>query len=364
MLSPTGVSDPVDDKSIIVRPAAHESEWNAAVAASGVGHPFARWDWLQTFARTYGAAWQPLLVEEDKQLRGAIPLVVRKHGVYRQANAWIPFPYVGPVIPARLTLPVARALRRVSRALGVATVKVSFSPDIAADSHGLADLDYETFDDRITFVVDISHGDLERLAAGYSPMRRRVLRKGARGGLHVEPATRADVVDLLPRALDEVFGRQGLPSPYPATVGHDLWDRFGDDPTVHMRTAHHGADPVGVLVAPTSGGRAFLWMGASLESNRELSPNSLLYDDLLQCSIERGLAEVDLVGTASSSMSRFKASFGAAERPFVEAQTVVSRSYSLLRASKGLARRPAGSGGRGGGGGGVAPGLATSREGA
>jgi hypothetical protein len=313
--------------------ATDDRAWDALVEALTPEPAFHRSTWLDLITRINGLAFERFVVLVDDAPVGVLP-VPRES---RLRGAFAPFPYLGPLVPEEHLADTVAALRRWQRQTGLLTANVEFAPGAPASTlPTLADAGLQVHEDS-TVLLDVSHGSVETLRAGYSSLRRRDIRRAVRDGSTVRDAQPGEVATLLPQVLDEAFTAHGKPSPYDASVGERVeeWAAGRDD--VGLFTALVDGEPAGVQVVIGAGEVSMAWAGACLRRFRDANPNVLLYDRLLEWSVERGYRTVDLCGRVDEGVLKYKLAFGGEVVPYT-----VGRSAILpqpLLSAAGRARR-------------------------
>jgi CelD/BcsL family acetyltransferase involved in cellulose biosynthesis len=290
------------------------------LVADNGGCFFQRYDWLTTMADVLGLDFHGLTVHADGRPVGVAPMLVKRVGPFRTVN-WVPFPYVGPLVP-RAVLPELLPLLRAWERRSLRSQHVLMST-----------VDQEDHRDR-TFVVNLKGQDEDSLLRGVEPKRRAKIRRAATHGVVVRPATADDVHRLLPAWSQATFAAQGLPAPYPAAGYATVWTRFRDSPDARFSTAVLDGEPVCVQVSFTGAPRAVAWVMANAGTPQASLAQPLLYWDTIIWALHQGCAEFDLVGAPTDGVARYKRDWGAYEE-----------HYSVLRRPS--IRRPfSGDGGR------------------
>ncbi len=278
--------------------------WHELVVANG-GCFFHRYEWLTTMADVLGLDFHPLTVLADGKPAGIAPVLSKRVGPVRTVN-WLPFPYVGPLVPAELlpdVLPLLRAWerrRRSVRSQHVLMSTVEYSPG------------YTAHDDR-TFVVDLRGRTEESLLRGVAPKRRAKIRRAQAGGVEIRPATGTEVGELLPAWSAATFAAQGRPAPYPAAGYRAVWSAFGDCPDARFSTAVLAGEPVCVQVSFAGAPRAVAWAMAGAGTKAASFAQPLLYWDTIRWALGRGSAEFDLVGAPTEGVAAYKRDWGGRE---------------------------------------------------
>jgi hypothetical protein len=150
-------------------------EWDALVAGNG-GCFFQRHHWLTTMAEVLGLDFHGLTVHADGQPVGVAPMLLKRIGPVRTVN-WVPFPYVGPLVPAALlphVLPLLSTWERRNRAIRSQHVFMSTVDQVPTEDR--------------TFVVDFGGETEDSLLQRVEPKRRAKIRRAAARAV-VRPST-------------------------------------------------------------------------------------------------------------------------------------------------------------------------------
>jgi CelD/BcsL family acetyltransferase involved in cellulose biosynthesis len=308
--------------NIALGPTTSPEDWDALVAANG-GCWFQRYHWLTTMADVLGLDFHALTVHADGQPVGVAPMLVKRIGPVRTVN-WVPFPYVGPLVPRAVLpdlLPLLAAWERRRRTVRSQHVLMST-------------MDHEDDQDR-TFVVDLRDQTEDSLLRRVEPKRRAKIRRAATQGVLVRPATPAEIRCFLPAWSTATFAAQGLPAPYPAAGYDTVWTRFKDSPDARFSTALLDGAPVCVQVSFAGAPRAVAWVMANAGTPQASLAQPLLYWDTIIWALHQGCAEFDLVGAPTDGVARYKRDWGAREVRY----SVLRRQSPIHRLLNGRAAR-------------------------
>jgi CelD/BcsL family acetyltransferase involved in cellulose biosynthesis len=300
------------------------AEWDALVADNG-GCFFQKYDWLTTMADVLGLDFHGLTAHADGRPVGVAPMLVKGIGPFRTVN-WVPFPYVGPLVPHAVLadlLPLLSAWERRRRSVRSQHVLMST-------------VDQESHRDR-TFVLDLKGQNEDSLLRRVEPKRRAKIRRATNQGVVVRPATEDDIENLLPAWSEATFAAQGLPAPYPAAGYATVWTKFRDSPDARFSTAVLDGEPVCVQVSFTGAPRAVAWVMANAGTPQASLAQPLLYWDTISWALHQGCEEFDLVGAPTDGVARYKRDWGAHEVHY----SVLRRQspiYRLLKDDRRAAR--------------------------
>jgi CelD/BcsL family acetyltransferase involved in cellulose biosynthesis len=301
------------DSAVALGSTTSPEEWDALVAGNG-GCFFQRHHWLTTMAEVLGLDFHGLTVHADGQPVGVAPMLVKRIGPVRTVN-WVPFPYVGPLVPTTLlphVLPLLTNWERKNRTIRSQHVFMST-------------VDHVPTRDR-TFVVDFRGQTEDSLLQRVEPKRRAKIRRAAARAV-VRPSTHDEIRDLLPTWSKATFAAQNLPAPYP-TAGYDtVWTRFADSPDARFSTALLDGVPVCAQVSFAGAPRAVAWVMANAGTPQASLAQPLLYWDTITWAFHRGCAEFDLVGAPTDGVARYKRDWGAHEVRY----SVLQRQSAIYR---------------------------------
>jgi CelD/BcsL family acetyltransferase involved in cellulose biosynthesis len=300
--------------------------WHELVMANG-GCFFHRYEWLTTMADVLGLDFHALTVEADGKPVGVAPMLVKRVGPVRTVN-WLPFPYIGPLVPAELlpdVLPLLAAWER--RRLTVRSQHVLMST-VESFAHYAGVLDR-------TFVIEFAGQDEESLLRNVAAKRRAKLRRAVTGGVQIRPATEVEVCELLPAWTAATFAAQGLPAPYPANAYATVWSVFGDSPDVRFSTAVLDDEPVCVQGSFAGAPVGVAWAMATAGSAVASFAQPLLYWDTIMWALARRCVAFDLVGAPTEGVAAYKRDWGARETHYtvLRRQAVAHRIAMRLRAA-------------------------------
>jgi CelD/BcsL family acetyltransferase involved in cellulose biosynthesis len=303
-------------------PVAGPADWEASCAAFAEATAFHRYDFLEAVAPAVCCRFVPLQVWHRGQAVGVAPLLIKRLGPFCTIN-WVPFPYLGPLVPAMLLPATLSALRREAsrrRAVGHQQSFPRLMPGGPVSGFASAT-------DR-SFVISLSNRSEEDLLAAMHKKRRQAVRHTQRAGFEVGPAQRRDFrhVDAW---IGEVYAAQGLRDSYRTGTCERVFAALGGTPGSAFHAARLAGRTVGLAVILATPRRAFFWQVAIDPAHRSEHPQELLTWRALQWARDAGLEELDLVGTPTKGIAEYKRRFGAAERLY----TVLSWQAAARRAA-------------------------------
>lgn len=308
---------------------ADPQRWEDACAASHQPTPaFHRYEWLELAAEITDTQFIAHVVVHGGKDVGVVPLLLRRKGPFSLLN-WLPFPYVGPLVPASLLGETLDVMRPVTRPYGVVRQQQSFPPGSSVDDAALSARGFSVGRDS-TYIVDTSKGE-PALWEGLTSDRRRSIRSAQRTGVSIEPAPDLEVLSSV---ISAVFAARGLKSGLanlPIAAG-----RFSrlSMPARHAVAIWDGR-PVGSMMSFQSESAALIWQGGVLPEYRATNAGAALYWDAIVWASKRGAQTIDLVGLPDAGIARFKSEFGGKLVSYVVTQRqnkLAARAASGLRA--------------------------------
>jgi CelD/BcsL family acetyltransferase involved in cellulose biosynthesis len=316
-------------RGVSLEPLASQRDWDDACAALPGATAFHRYDFLELVAPSVRCRFVPLQVVVKGQIAGIAPLMVKRLGPACTIN-WVPFPYLGPLVPSALLPATLSALRREGRRRRAIAHQQSF-PHLIAD--GL-DSDFAATSAR-TFVISLSGRSDADLLSAMQKKRREELRRAERAGYEVRSAERQDF-----RQVDDWIGQmyatQGIRDTYRRGTCERVFAALGERPGSLFHAARLGGQTVGMAATLWAGQSAFGWQVAIDPAHRSRHPQAVLTWSALRSARDAGLAEFDLVGSPSEGIAAYKRRFGAVERHYTVlcAQAAVRRAALTMLARK------------------------------
>lgn len=313
---------PPQPEQVVLLPVKSPGDWEHACGAFPMATPFHRYDFLQSVAPSLCCEFVPLHVLSAGRPVGIAPLMVKRIGPFCTIN-WVPFPYLGPLVPEELLPATLSALQVEARRRRAVCHQQSFS---GRTDHGQAE-GFTTSTAR-TFVIPLSGRSDDDLLSAMQKKRREELRRAQRAEFEVGPARIQDFQDV-DAWLGQVFAGQGLRNNYGAGACEQVFRALAAAPGCAFQVARRGDRTVGVVVALATAQRAFGWLVAIDPRYRSYHPQALLTWHMLLWARDAGVAEFDLVGTPNEGIAAYKRRFGAHERSY----TVLLRQAAPYRAA-------------------------------
>ncbi|NAZ86274.1 GNAT family N-acetyltransferase [Kineococcus indalonis] len=313
------------------------AQWDGLLAEVEGSTAFHTWDWLHLQAGAHGWRFAPLVATVDDEPVGVVPLLMTRRGPVSM-EAQVPFPYVGPVVPAEHLTGVFRAVDAWARRQRVAFTRLEFAPGVRHAATAARGAGWSIHED-VTQVVDLSHGSVEAFWSSTRSSVRRSLRTAQRRGAVVRASTREEVATWLPAFFEEAYGARGLPSPYAPDVGERVWERYGRRPDVCMLSVSFDGDPGGLSIAFGHGGTLYSWAGGGFREHRQDQAGTALYVHEILWALQNGYQRLDEVGSVDEGVTRFKQAFGAHPEPYAVVTTSHSALWGTVRAGYRGAKR-------------------------
>lgn len=314
---------------LVLRSTRDRTVWDELVAGAEGALPFHGWGWLDLQEQVLGVGYERLLVLAGDEPLGVFP--VPRSSPRSPTAPMLPYPFLGPLVPADRLLETFRAFRRWQWRHGLVVGRLEFGPDLADAARAPLREARFGFRESGSVAVDLRHGSREEMFDRFSKYRRRDIRRALRDGASVRPARPGEVGALLPRVLDEAYGSHGVANPYPEHTGRlvEEWAEGRDD--VCLFTGLVGDEPAGVQVGLGGHPTAIAWVGASLRQFRDANVNTLLYLRVMEWALDAGCERIDFCAVVDEGVARYKLAFGGVERPYLLADsTLVPQKARLL----------------------------------
>jgi CelD/BcsL family acetyltransferase involved in cellulose biosynthesis len=290
--------------------------WDDLVSASPEATAFHTSAWARLWTDEWrGARWEAIVLPDSSGYAGGIGAIVRRRGIFQTVDS-MPFgTYGGPIVRSGHPDPAAvrrllleRFAARVARRL-VARARVTWYQGTRADFPEQLHPEEST-----THVLQLST-DYERVAKGFSPSTRRLVRQADESGLSVRAAeTPEDLRVFYEMAVETVRRRGGIPKPY------SLYERILTSLVPAGLARYHLVLHEGNAVAGSlhlfHQGAAVSWLPVSRESSWHLRPNNYLIASLLETLCEAGYLEYNFGASPpdAAGLVRFKEGWGARPR--------------------------------------------------
>ncbi len=194
------------------------------------------------------------------------------------------------------------------------------------DSQAFRHAGFEVHED-VTHLVPLPAREEEAWAALKSSCRNRI-RKAQQNGLEVRVATDASVADRFYDQFVEVYGKQGMMTPFGVDRAQSLYRHLAPAARLLPIEVQQEGRTLASGLFPFDDRCIYFWGAASWLREQHLYPNELLHWEVIRFAVTRGLRAYNMCG----GHSQFKDKFGGADVPYR------TFSRSLLPGMK-LARR-------------------------
>ena len=296
-------------RHVELREASGREEWTTVAGQQAGFTPFHAWDWLEWVAPLVHCRFLPLLVVDEGGVAvGAAPTLLKRRGPFHTAN-WVPFPYLGPLVPPDFLGATLGALRRLGRKERLTLLQIAAHPFALTPLDSRATYASYGIDLHLdqTYIVPLEGRDLAEIRRGLSRTAERKLRRASAEGVELRPSTPDEIASLLPQIEVSALARQGQGSAYSDELGDKLLSRPATIPLRIVSAVHEGAT-VGVLAA-LGGPISALWMGGILD-HKDTNANVALYWDAIVWAHASGSNFLDMVGIPNAGISAYKRQFG------------------------------------------------------
>jgi Acetyltransferase (GNAT) domain len=291
--------------------------WNDLASSSPEATVFHTSAWARLWTEEWrDARWEAIVVEEGSRYAGAIGYIVRRKGFFETVDS-MPFAtYGGPIV--REGRPDASAIRRrLLEAYGRRVSRRFVARSQLAWYQGAREELPEHWSPDETFTHVLALGsDYERVADGFSPSTRRLVRQSDESGLTIRPAeTIEDVKQFYEVATETVRRRGGTPKPF--SLYENVFRHLVPIGLARFHLVSHGKESVAGSLHLFHQGVAFSWLPVSRESSWHLRPNNFLVASLLETLCGAGYLEYNFGASPADAIGliRFKEGWGARRRP-------------------------------------------------
>jgi hypothetical protein len=280
--------------------------WERAALSSGQPVTvFHTYSWLSLASRMTDTAFTPLVITTNGADVGIVPWLTRRRGPISTVN-WVPFPYVGPLIPTELLPATLSRLVQRSRRHGVIQCQLCFPPGASVDPATLWKHGFAVRTDQ-TYRVDTRLPE-DELWAAVAARTRTAIRAAERIGVVVESSTDTTI---LGEAVSTAFKARNLKSGYTSSEFPPSIENLS---ALGLRTrltvASVDGAAAGSLASFMHGDSALIWQGGVLPEFRATNANAALYWDSIKWAHHEGATSLDLVGIPDEGIGKFKRKFG------------------------------------------------------
>jgi CelD/BcsL family acetyltransferase involved in cellulose biosynthesis len=282
------------------------ARWAAACRASGQPiSPFHSYAWLDLAASMTKTVFTALVVRSDGSDVGVAPWLSRSRGPVSTVN-WMPFPYVGPLVPPETLDATLRRLRWRALRERAVVQQFQFGPGTRLSEPPGGSSPFQARQD-FTWLIDTTQTE-DALWAKLDKTSRKKIRHLEREGVYIDSCR--DGGAILARVLEGVFARRNLRSPYPSNFPPALAELNRGGLQAHWSVAVKDEVEIGSLLTLMFDGIAVAWVGGVLPEHQATNANVLLYWEMIQWACAQGARSLDLVGIPDPGIDRFKSQFG------------------------------------------------------
>jgi len=271
---------------------------------------------LRCELHSLGVVWRDDIV-------GVAPVLLKRLGPFSTIN-WIPFPYLGPLVPRPLVGATLDALVGFAKTRRCLNHQQSFAVE-----HCPYDGRFEHRSDR-TFVIDVRRTDEELRRAMHRKVRLQV-RRAEDFGFEVAASTPEDL-QLMEEWASGLFSARGMTWPYGLGVCGAVSSALGKSRYSLFESARYEGRLVAASIFLATRTTAFGWQIAVDPAFKARYPQALLIWRAAQWARGLELAQLDLVGAPTNGIAEYKSRWGAEERRF-SVMRMQARTYRLAAAS-------------------------------
>lgn len=290
----------------------------AALADQPGATPFHDHTFLSALAPHLSMEFRALSVDVDGESIGVAPIMVRRLGPVSSIN-WVPFPYLGPLVPDEHRTVTLDAVYRLGWRLAAVNHQQSFARSITAPEQ------LTQFDD-VTYVIDVAGRSADELWQSVTPTRRTQIGRAERAGLTVTDGDLSDVAALYPH-LAATFARQGEPVPYSLGAITSVYQAMRETNSVHITAVRDGDRAVAASVALLGHGTLATWLIMSDPAYAKTHASAAAMWRHISRASSLGARRLDMVGAPTAGIAEYKQRFGANAESF----TVTRRQTALYR---------------------------------
>lgn len=296
------------------------SEWQILDATSGGPEPVSRLRgatlfhsprWARVLARGFACTPRVVaLVGPGGGFRAAWPACLLKMGPIRMLYGVFPKGnFVGDTGAVAEHIGGLKAIFRRESLHGVRMIACEDSPVRGLPGASRAR--------HVRHVLEIGGRSPEEVWRGYRKKIRRDVRVPMKAG-YVSRPMRREEFPTFHRMMGEVFVRNAAATGLSPAFYEALWDEMVGDGTAEFIVADKDGDPHAAVVAIHDGPTTYYFAGCSWTGSMRDGVNDLTVHALIASAARRGAERVDMLSSDArhEGLIRFKAKWGAAERPF------------------------------------------------
>jgi len=306
--------------------------WDDLVEASPEASVFHTAAWARVWTEEWkDARWEAIVLEEGPRYLGGIGAIVRRRALFETVDA-MPFAtYGGPIV--RRDHPDPQAARRALLQAFAQRARRRFVLRSQVTWYGG---DPDALPEALTTEATFTHvlalgGDYERVADGFSPSTRRLVRQADESRLAIRPAESLEDVRAFYELATETVRRRGG-SPKPVSLYDRIFERLVPLGLARYHLVRHEERAVAGSLHLFHRGVATSWLPVSRESSWHLRPNNFLIASILETLCAAGYLEYNFGASPADAagLVRFKEGWGARPRPVL----IAGRRSALHRRLK------------------------------
>jgi CelD/BcsL family acetyltransferase involved in cellulose biosynthesis len=303
--------------------------WDELVRASDGGTVFHTSAWAKVWTDEWsGARWEAVVVEEGSRYAGGLAWIARAHGPLETMDSMPYATYGGPLVRRDHSDPVSVRVQLLEAYARRAARKRVLRSQLTWYEGQEAELPAVPAPEAVNTHVLELQPDYERVAEGFSPSTRRLVRQADESGLVVGPAESEEDVRAFVQIAEETVRRRGG-KPKPASLYERIRVDLVSQGLARFHLVRHENEPVAGSLHLFHEGVATSWLPVSKESAWPLRPNNYLIASLLETLCAAGYTAYNFGASPkdAAGLIRFKEGWGAKPRPV----WIVSRRSALHR---------------------------------
>jgi serine/alanine adding enzyme len=301
---------------IIQASRSNNTEWQDYLNKKGVIHYAYDWRWSEIIKNVFGHTPYFLILKENKEIRGALPLVFIKSILFGKALISIPYMNGGGALADSEEYELALCDHAVKLAYDLKVKYLELRMRREIDPKILSKHKLSLKSHKVAMILDLKD-DPEELFSSFPPKLRSQIRKPTKDGYVAESYKGQDIQDSHIKDFYNVFAdtMRNLGTPvYPIKLFRETIRSFGD--RSRLTLVRSGDTPVAGGITIRTGAHVEIPWASALRKHSKSAPNMLLYwETIRQCTLD-GCKTFDF-GRSSldSGTYKFKAQWGAKPLP-------------------------------------------------
>jgi FemAB-related protein (PEP-CTERM system-associated) len=280
--------------------------WDSFVDTTEGATSCHRLGWLRVIEKSFGhRCYYRAVVDPQDRWQAVLPLVHLRSRLFGNFLVSVPFVSYGGLLSANevATVPLLEEAERIRGSLGAAHVELRH---VGRALDGMA-----TKSHKVTMILGLC-GDVERQWQSFNRKLRNKIRKAEKSGL--KPRTGGlELLDGFYRVFARNMRDLGTPV-YPKQFFRNVLEEFAA--TTRIFAVYHEETMIAAGIASWYGGVMEVPWASSIRDYRGYAPNNMLYWEILQFAIDKGLAKLDFGrSTPNEGTYNFKKQWGAEPIP-------------------------------------------------